>query len=95
MLVPRVRFPACANFFNCFFFLISKPPIAQNENRQLDSMAEWSKALASGASPKGRGFEPHCCHIIYVLSTFYSSDLELVGTLYALKGHQWLFGLVV
>ena len=27
-----------------------------------DSLAEWSKALASGASPKGRGFEPHSCH---------------------------------
>ena len=26
-----------------------------------DSLAEWSKALASGASPKGRGFEPHRC----------------------------------
>ena len=23
------------------------------------SVAEWSKALALGASPKGRGFEPH------------------------------------
>ena len=27
-----------------------------------DSLAEWSKALASGASPQGRGFEPHSCH---------------------------------
>ena len=27
-----------------------------------DSLAEWSKALASGASPQGRGFEPHCRH---------------------------------
>ena len=27
-----------------------------------DSLAEWSKALAPGASPKGRGFEPHSCH---------------------------------
>ena len=25
-------------------------------------MAEWSKALALGASPKGRGFEPHHYH---------------------------------
>ena len=25
-------------------------------------MAEWSKALASGPSPQGRGFEPHSCH---------------------------------
>ena len=28
-----------------------------------DSLAEWSKALASGASPQGRGLEPHSCHI--------------------------------
>jgi hypothetical protein len=26
-------------------------------------LAEWSKALASGASPKGRGFEPHRCQL--------------------------------
>ena len=26
-------------------------------------MAEWSKALASGASPQGRGLEPHSCHL--------------------------------
>ncbi len=29
-----------------------------------DSLAEWSKALAPGASPQGRGFEPHSCHLI-------------------------------
>ena len=28
-----------------------------------DSLAEWSKALASGASPQGRGLEPHSCHV--------------------------------
>ena len=28
----------------------------------VDNVAEWSKALASGASPQGRGFESHCCH---------------------------------
>ena len=27
-----------------------------------DSLAEWSKALASGAGPQGRGLEPHSCH---------------------------------
>ena len=26
-----------------------------------DSLAEWSKALASSASPQGRGFEPDSC----------------------------------
>ena len=30
--------------------------------RHQDSLAEWSKALAQGASPQGRGFEPHSCH---------------------------------
>ena len=25
-------------------------------------MTEWSEGMASGASPKGRGFEPHSCH---------------------------------
>ena len=30
-----------------------------------DSLAEWSKALASGASPQGRGFEPHSCHLFF------------------------------
>ena len=29
-----------------------------------DGLAEWSKALASGASPQGRGFEPHSCHFL-------------------------------
>ena len=29
-----------------------------------DSLAEWSKALAPGASPQGRGFEPHSCHSV-------------------------------
>ena len=28
-----------------------------------DSLAEWSKALAPGASPQGRGFEPHSCQV--------------------------------
>ena len=27
-----------------------------------DSLAERSKAVAQGAIPKGRGFEPHRCH---------------------------------
>ena len=31
-----------------------------------DSLAEWSKALASGASPQGRGFEPNSCHTLFV-----------------------------
>ena len=40
-----------------------------------DSLAEWSKALASGASPKGRGFEPHSCH--------FSTEREILHRQYA------------
>lgn len=39
---------------------VAQPP-ALRVNRQ-DALAEWSKALAQGASPKGRGFEPHSRH---------------------------------
>ena len=35
---------------------------SKRKNAEEDSLAEWSKALASGASPKGRGFESHSCH---------------------------------
>ena len=28
----------------------------------IDSLAGWSKVLAPGASPQGRGFEPHRCY---------------------------------
>ena len=28
-----------------------------------DSLAERSKAVAQGAIPKGRGLEPHSCHL--------------------------------
>ena len=31
-------------------------------------MAEWSKALVLGTSPKGRGFESHCCQDSFVNS---------------------------
>ena len=37
---------------------------AAHHPRSHDSLAEWSKALASGASPKGRGFEPHSRHYL-------------------------------
>ena len=37
---------------------------AQGKPLCQDSLAEWSKALAQGASPQGRGFEPHRCHLM-------------------------------
>ena len=40
-----------------------------------DSLAEWSKALAQGASPQGRGLEPHSCHFIqFILVSYFSSS---------------------
>ena len=44
-----------------------------------DSLAEWSKALAPGASPQGRGFEPHSCH--FPMRSCHASDsLKQLGT---------------
>ena len=37
-------------------------PSVHLSKRDIDSLAERSKALAQGASPQGRGFEPHSCH---------------------------------
>ena len=56
----------------------------------IDSLAEWSKALAPGASPQGRGFEPHSCHFIFPL--FYNFDLRLerVGNQRILSGTHLL-----
>ena len=36
--------------------------IAKESSGYHDSLAERSKAVAQGAIPKGRGFEPHSCH---------------------------------
>ena len=36
------------------------------------SLAEWSKALVLGTSPKGRGFESHSCQILFVLAFFFT-----------------------
>lgn len=53
-----------------------------------DSLAEWSKALASGASPQGRGFEPRSCQL--------ASRMQIVHTRTAhqlyISGYiaQWL-----
>merc|ERR1711893_341639 len=38
-----------------------------------DSLAEWSKALASGASPQGHGLEPHSCHSFTIHRTLLTS----------------------
>ena len=50
------------------FFVAVLPDVKKSKVEELccvnGSMAEWSKAPALGAGPKGRGFEPHCCQII-------------------------------
>ena len=42
---------------------------ADNKRVWQDSLAEWSKALAQGASPQERGFEPHSCHLALPAAT--------------------------
>ncbi len=48
--------------------------VVMNINNRLDSLAERSKALASGASPKGRGFKSHSCHFL-LLYLYYTPRL--------------------
>ena len=39
--------------------------------KKCDSVAEWSKALRSSRSPKGREFEPHRCQSYDIWSDFF------------------------
>ena len=36
--------------------------LPKRQNRKIDNLAEWSKALDLGSSPKGREFKSHSCH---------------------------------
>ena len=56
--VPRIVEQSCCVLrpFNIAIFK------SRRLDRTCDSLAAWSKALASGASPQGRGLEPHSCH---------------------------------
>ena len=47
-----------------FEFLVTRSRLLRA--KQQDSLAEWSKALAPGASPQGRGLEPHSCPCAFV-----------------------------
>ena len=51
-----------------------------------DSLAEWSKALAQGASPQGRGFEPHSCH--WVRRSFVCAGPVLQRRRCTMTGHM-------
>ena len=68
---------------NAFGLLTIKFKRNQEENtsRDTDSLAEWSKALASGASPQGRGFEPHSCHCYWLCVRWSRAVSEASSTL--------------
>ena len=51
--------------------------ITEGRSARQDSLAEWSKALAQGASPQGRGLEPHSCH----LTLGWHQDAHIQGSL--------------
>ena len=52
-------------------------------------MAEWSKAPALGAGPKGRGFEPHCCQFLH------SAKLPYFPLMMVIEKLNWACGVVV
>ena len=39
-----------------------------------ESLAEQSQAVAQGAIPKGRGFEPHSCQFLLLSEDRYDSE---------------------
>ena len=47
-----------------------------------DNVAEWSKAPALGAGPKGRGFKPHRYHTfsLYIIIKIIKTYLNLLYT---------------
>ena len=51
------------------------------EYARIDTMAEWSKAVALGAIPKGRGFEPHWCQLLIFKDSFFCLLAENDATL--------------
>ena len=42
------------------------------------SLAEWSKALVLGTSPKGRGFESHSCQKL-LMTQYVKQNLDAPG----------------
>ena len=50
----------------------------------VDNVAEWSKALASGASPKGRGFESLSSHF-FARTMSCASVIVVINPLIVLK----------
>ena len=52
--------------------------VAPRLTEHYGSLAEWSKAPALGAGPKGRGFEPHSCHYRFFAQEFVFPTLRFV-----------------
>ena len=70
------------------------------EYARIDTMAEWSKAVALGAIPKGRGFEPHWCQSLTFEDCFFcllaKNDANLAMTLVVTaKGRVLPYGATV
>ena len=59
-------------------------------HRTEDTLAERSKAVAQGAIPKGRGFEPHRCHFAsYFLTPFHiMTARQDVSPSHQKRGHR-------
>ena len=57
-----------------------------HSNRDHDSLAEWSKALAQGASPQGRGREPHSYHLHARSCALRSKRMTMAGFKPAIPG---------
>ncbi len=49
-----------------------------------DSLAEWSKALDLGSSPKGRGFKSHSCHFRGFMQIFPKSAMIIIFSLFVI-----------
>ena len=58
------------------------------------SLAEWSKALVLGTSPKGRGFESHSCQMFVTCVKFWVKNMLLIWIIFFIDSptnHTWKF----
>ena len=53
-----------------------------------DTLAEWSKALDLGSSPRGRGFKSHRCQIALHDSFYFTCSHALLANATTLEGAQ-------
>jgi hypothetical protein len=87
--------PSACAFFCASSCALSTPPCAAEAAKIWpppsfhDSLAERSKAVAQGAIPKGRGFEPHSCQFSAIRAQLSSRRFCL-----SLRREETLLGLV-